>query len=363
MSSKEERTVFWHKDGYLRLIDQRKLPKVATYHNCYTIEDVYVAIKDMYIRGAPAIGLAGAFGMVLASKKIERLNLADVISSLKAAKERLDSARPTAVNLSWATSELISAFEKEFHNTQNIEPEKITSFLLEKAELLADEDVKTNRRMGKFGADLVRSVVKDKSNIRIIHHCNTGSLATVFFGTALGVIFTLDETKSETDNLLVYVDETRPRLQGAKLTTYELKERNIPYRLIADNAAGFLMYKNQVDCILVGADRICRNGDVANKIGTYKLAVCAKENKIPFFVVAPTSTVDLSLPHGDEIEIEERSSTEVTEIEGVQIAAEGTQAFNPAFDITPNKLISAIITENGVCYSPFEDSLSKAKTI
>lgn len=306
----------------------------------------------MHVRGAPAIGATGAFGMCLSAFTSGATESQQLVGELKQAKQVLDGARPTAVNLSWATAQMVALAEKLTEDCAEITVDQLRTVLLAEGTHIATEDVKINKRMAATGVEVV------PSRSRILHHCNTGSLATVYYGTALGVIF---EAAVQGKCPFVYVDETRPRLQGAKLTAYELLERKIDMKLIADSAAGYLMYTNKVDLCLVGADRVCANGDVANKIGTYKVAVCAKENGVPFYPVVPTSTIDLSLKHGSEIVVEERSSEEVTKIEGTWIAPVNCPVFNPAFDITPHRYVTGIITEEGICYPPFNLSLRKAK--
>ena len=271
-----------------------------------------------------------------------------LLNDLHRAKEVLDAARPTAVNLSWATARLLELAEHLVLPNMD----DVRSSLLAEAEALADEDVEINRRMGFHGAE----VIPDGANL--LHHCNTGALATVDFGTALGVIYACQEQGKQ---IHVWVDETRPRLQGARLTAWELMRAEVPMHLIADNAAGHLMRTGQVDVVIFGSDRTAANGDVANKIGTYKLAVCAKENGIPVYAVVPTSTVDLNLATGDEIPIEERGAEEVTHIGAENIAPEGVPVYNPAFDVTPHRYITGIVTEEGICYPPFTESLRQAK--
>lgn len=341
------RTVFW-EDNKTKMIDQRLLPAEFVIAEWSTVQEVANSITEMYVRGAPAIGAAGAYGMVLAANNSGALNRDDLLSDLRSAKEQLDRARPTAVNLMWATQRILDLAE----HTVLPNLDDIRSTLLAEAEALADQDVEINRRMGYNGAE----VVPDGANI--LHHCNTGSLATVDFGTALGVIYACHEQGKK---IHVWVDETRPRLQGARLTAWELMNAEIPMHLIADNAAGHLMRTGQVDVVVFGSDRTAANGDVANKIGTYKLAVCAKENGIPVYAVVPTSTVDLNLATGDEIPIEERGEDEVSQIGLRDIAPKGVPVYNPAFDVTPHRYITGIVTEEGICYPPFTDSLRKAK--
>ncbi|MBV7332882.1 S-methyl-5-thioribose-1-phosphate isomerase [Chloroflexi bacterium TSY] len=341
------RTVFW-EDNKVKMIDQRLLPGEFVIAEWETVDQVAASITQMYVRGAPAIGATGAYGMVLAAHNSAAIERDNLLIELSSAKEILDAARPTAVNLSWATTRLLELAKQTV--LPNIDD--IRSALLAEAEALADEDVEINRRMGFNGA----AIIPDGANI--LHHCNTGSLATVDFGTALGVIYACQEQGKK---IHVWVDETRPRLQGARLTAWELMRAEVPMHLIADNAAGHLMRTGQVDVVIFGSDRTAANGDVANKIGTYKLAVCAKENGIPVYAVVPTSTVDLNLANGDEIPIEERGPEEVTQIGQRQIAPDDVPVYNPAFDVTPHRYITGIVTEEGICYPPFTESLRQAK--
>jgi methylthioribose-1-phosphate isomerase len=341
------RTIWW-QDGQVKMIDQRLLPLQFEIVSYSDYRAVATAITDMVIRGAPAIGAAGGYAMALAAQQSPASDRDSLLADLRAAKELLDAARPTAVNLAWATQRLLDlAANLALPNVDDIR-----SALLAEAERLADQDVAINRRMGANGA----AVVPQGANI--LHHCNTGSLATVDYGTALGVVRAAWE---QGNPIHVWVDETRPRLQGARLTAWELMQAGIPMHLIADNAAGYLMRAGKVDVVLFGADRIAANGDVANKIGSYKLAVLAKENGIPCYSVAPTSTVDLNTPTGDDIPIEERSWEEVAVVDGVQIAPDGVPVYNPAFDVTPHRYLTGIVTEEGICYPPFGVSLRRAK--
>ncbi|MGD2104648.1 MAG: S-methyl-5-thioribose-1-phosphate isomerase [Anaerolineae bacterium] len=339
------RSIEWH-DGKVRMIDQRLLPASFRMLECASHREVAEAIQDMAIRGAPAIGAAAAFGMALAARESEAESRGELLSDLRGAAETLKSARPTAVNLSWALSRMIRRAESSTTSTG------IREALLEAAQALADEDVEINRQLGKHGAALVQD------GDTILHHCNTGALATVDYGTALGVIRTAHEQGKK---IHVLVDETRPRLQGARLTTWELRQLGIPFTLIADNAAGHFLRSAQVDVVLVGADRVAANGDVANKIGTYKLALAAQDNGIPFYPCVPTSTVDLSLTSGDDIPIEERPADEITSItfRGEPAAPEGVDVANPAFDVTPHRYVTGIVTENGIAYPPFRHNLRK----
>ncbi len=346
------RTVYW-QDGKVKMIDQRLLPGEEVIAEFATVAEVARSISEMYVRGAPAIGATAAYGMALAANVSDATDSGDLLNDLRLAKDTLDAARPTAVNLSWATRRLLSLAEEIAANKPSSEGSvaDLRSALLAEAEALADEDITINRRMGYNGA----AVVPDGANL--LHHCNTGSLATVDFGTALGVIYACHEQGKQ---IHVWVDETRPRLQGARLTAWELMRAEVPMHLIADNAAGHLMRTGQVDVVVFGADRVAANGDVANKIGTYKIAVVARENGIPVYCVAPTSTVDLDLPDGDHIPIEERGDEEVVEIGARSIAPANVPVYNPAFDITPNRYVTGIVTEEGICYPPFKQSLRTA---
>jgi len=342
------RTVDWY-DGGVRLIDQRLLPgrlEQPIYHDYVAVAR---AITDMVVRGAPAIGATAAFGLALAGFQSQAGDRLALRRDLEQAAAVLRQARPTAVNLSWALERLMRVAAGEDLNTAD----DVRQALLAEAQKLADEDVALNRRMGFNGAALV------EDGDTILHHCNTGALAAVDFGTALGVVFAAQE---QGKRVHVLVDETRPRLQGARLTAWELDQHNIPYEIIADGAAGHFLRRGQVNLCLVGADRVAANGDVANKIGTYSLAVVAHENGVPFYTVSPTSTVDLSLRDGDQIPIEERSPDEVLglQVGGAAVAPAGARARNPAFDVTPHRYLTGIVTENGVVRPPYHKNLPRA---
>jgi methylthioribose-1-phosphate isomerase len=332
------------------MIDQRLLPGEFVVATFATVPEVARSIREMYVRGAPAIGATGAYGMVVAAQSSQAEDAEALLDALRAAKATLDDARPTAVNLSWATARMLESAEGLA--AMGMAPAALVEALLAEAEALANEDVDINRRMGFHGAE----VIPDGANL--LHHCNTGTLAAVDFGTALGVIYACQE---QGKSIHVWVDETRPRLQGARLTAWELMRAEIPMHLIADNAAGHLMRTGKVDVVIFGADRVAANGDVANKIGTYKISVVARENGIPVYAVVPTSTIDLNLPDGDHIPIEERDATEVTHVGATVIAPEGVPVYNPAFDVTPYRYLTGIVTEEGICYPPFEVSLRRAK--
>jgi len=343
------RTIEWdYERNLVKMIDQRKLPTVFEMAEFTDYNEVAVAIREMYIRGAPAIGAAAGFGMALAARQSNATNRKDLLRDLEAAAEVLRKTRPTAVNLFWALERALRvATDEELENV-----DEVRQAILDEAQRLADEDVEINKRMAKNGAALV------KEGDTILHHCNTGSLATVDWGTALGVVRMANE---QGKNIHVLLDETRPRLQGARLSAWECEQYNIPYTIIADNAAGHYMRTGQVDIVFVGSDRTAANGDVANKIGTYKLGVVAKENGIPFFPVVPTSTVDLNLPTGDDIPIEERDPDEITGLTlfGRPVAPVGAKVGNPAFDVTPHKYVTGIVTEHSVVYPPFDINLRR----
>lgn len=342
------RTVFWDYDrDVMKMIDQRLLPWELVVPEYTTYQAVAEAIRDMVVRGAPAIGAAAAFGMVLAARQSTAADRLALLRDLEEAGRYLEAARPTAVNLAWAVRRLLRVAANEELESVH----EVREALLVEAQRLADEDVALNRRMGFHGAELI------SDGDTILHHCNTGALATVDWGTALGVVFAAHE---QGKRVHVLVDETRPRLQGARLTAWELQQRGIAFDLIADNAAGHFMRRGHVDIALVGSDRTAANGDVANKIGTYQVAVLAKENGVPFYPVVPTSTIDLDLATGDLIPIEERGMDEVLQVIDQSIAPAGITARNPAFDVTPHRYVTGIVTEAGIVYPPFEKNLRAA---
>lgn len=344
------RTVFWDYDrNTVRLIDQRLLPFEFVVAEFEDYRQVARAISEMYVRGAPAIGATAAFGMALASRQSSARDGEALYADLCDAAEHLNEARPTAVNLAWATGRQLRLAESYMDRPAD----EARRSLLVAAQQIADDDVELNRRMGFNGAELI------SDGDTILHHCNTGALAAVDWGTALGVVFAAHEQGKK---IHVLVDETRPRLQGARLTAWELQQRGISFDLIADNAAGHFMRTGQVDIVLVGSDRTAANGDVANKIGTYKLAVVANENGIPFYPVVPTSTVDLNLASGDLIPIEERPPEEVLNAIDRPLAPDGITALNPAFDVTPHRYVTGIVTEAGIVYPPFVKHLYEAVT-
>ena len=331
------KAVQWASDR-LRLIDQTRLPLEEAYLELRDYRQVASAIKEMRVRGAPAIGMAAAYGLVLGAHGIEAQNKEDFLNQLAQVKEELAATRPTAVNLFWALERLWRVVEGE------ADPTHIKSRLLEEAERMQVEEEASERRLSEYGAELILD------GATVLTHCNAGALATVGYGTALGAIRMAHEKGKK---VRVYADETRPRLQGARLTAWELQRLGIPVTVIADVAAGSLLARGLIDCVMVGADRIASNGDTANKIGTYPLAVLAMENGVPFYVAAPLSTIDLSLGSGSEIPIEERPAEEVTHIGGQRIPPEGVEVANPAFDVTPHQYITAIITERGVVREPY----------
>jgi methylthioribose-1-phosphate isomerase len=332
------------QDDTLLFIDQRRLPWEEVSFPASTAQKVAQAIREMVVRGAPAIGIAAAIGLYLGIKDYKGDDPQGFFSLLKETKDLLASTRPTAVNLIWALDRM-----ERIAVQSPLPMGKLKKRLRAEVLRIWKEDVNANRRIGVLGADLFSSPVN------ILTHCNAGALATGGYGTALGVIRTLHERALMK---LVLVDETRPLLQGARLTAWELHKEGIPHRLITDNMAGHFMTKGLVDAVVVGADRIGANGDVANKIGTYTLAVLAEKHGIPFYIAAPISTLDLSTPSGDAIPIEERREGEVTSLGGLRICPEGTKAFNLAFDVTPGNLVTAIITEKGVAQPPYPISLS-----
>ncbi len=344
------RTVFWDDaTNQLKMIDQRLLPGELTIRSFESSEAVADAIANMTVRGAPAIGAAAAFGVALAAINANTRDLDQLKKEINQQADLLINTRPTAVNLSWAVNRMLG---NTAHYSGDIDG--LREMLLNTANQIADEDVAANKRMAAFGADLI------DDGDHIVHHCNTGALAVVDWGTALGVIRTAFE---QGKNIHVFVDETRPRLQGARLTAWELGEYGIPYDIITDSASGHLMRTGQVQKVLFGADRVASNGDIANKIGTYMLALAAYDNGIPAYSVFPTSTIDFSLKSGDQIEIELRDASEVMDIQinHQQVVPDGATAHNPAFDVTPNRLISACITEKGVVYPPYFTNLSAIK--
>jgi len=338
-------TIEWY-GKYVRMIDQRKIPAKLEWYICRGYKDVIKAIEKMVIRGAPAIGVAAAMGLALGANSIRTRSDTDFRRRFKKMGNDMAKARPTAVNLRWAVDRMCRFVEEMSERPV----EDIKKALRRESEKVLAEDIEINRRMGKNGSRLIRQ------KATVLTHCNAGSLATGGYGTALGVIRAAHEAGK---NVQVIADETRPWFQGLRLTAFELMEDKIPVTVIADSAAGSLMRRKMVDLIITGADRIAANGDVANKIGTYHLAILAKENKIPFYVAAPLSTIDLSIKNGDMIPVEERKSQEVSHFRNVEIGPPGVKTFNPAFDVTPSKYVSAIITEKGIIRPPFRSEIRK----
>ncbi len=346
------RTVEWSDEQVgLKLIDQRLLPgefKVNLYQDYL---QVISAIQDMVVRGAPAIGVTAAFGLALAAFQSRASQPSALLADVRNAAAQLRQARPTARNLAWALEQVLQSVEAR----EAVSAGDLRIAILAKAQELADDDIRINQQMARFGATLI------DDGDTIIHHCNTGALAAVDWGTALGVIRMAYE---QGKRIHVLVDETRPRLQGARLTAWELGQYGIPYHIISDNAAGYFLHTGQAHKVFFGADRVAANGDVANKIGTYMLSLAAHDNHAPVYAVVPTSTIDLSLPHGGLIPIEERDPAEVLNLQvaGQPVTPAGAAARNPAFDVTPSRLLSAIITEKGIVYPPFDQNLVQMVT-
>jgi methylthioribose-1-phosphate isomerase len=345
------RPVRWRGDAVV-ILDQRSLPHREEYLECRAVEEIAAAIRDMAVRGAPVLGVTAAYGVALAAATAagRGLDPVDVLEQARRAGEALKSTRPTAVNIAWAVGRVLEAAAME----QGSAGSRLADVLLAEARRIEDEDAEACTAIGAAGAELI----PDPANV--LTHCNTGMLCTAGIGTAQGVILTAHRAGKRVH---VWVDETRPVLQGARLTAWELGRLGVPRTLVADGAAGSLLAGGKVDVVIVGADRVARNGDVANKIGTYPLAVVARRHGIPFYVAAPASTVDLTTASGTEIVVEERDPAEVTAPFGVQVASPGTPAANPAFDVTPGVLVSAIVTERGVIRPPFEESLRRAATV
>jgi len=344
------KTLEWTDSG-VRFIDQRKLPTEETYVTCATYEEVAEAIRNMTVRGAPAIGVAAAMGIALGARDAEAGHVSELRRAFDQICEVIGETRPTAVNLFWA----IRRMQQKFEACAELPVDHIRHALITEAQRMYVEDIAANEAMGRHGATLM------PSSGGVLTHCNAGALATCGYGTALGVIRAAVEAGKK---LQVYADETRPFLQGSRLTAWELMKDGIPTTVISDNMAGAMMKQGKIGAVVVGADRIAANGDVANKIGTYTVAVLAKEHGIPFYVAAPFSTVDLETPDGSKIPIEQRSTREVTHIAGKAIAPEGVKVENPAFDVTPAKYVAAIITERGIARAPYEQSLRQlAETV
>src|SRR5438874_4565213 len=342
-------SVQWLTGGTVRLIDQTVLPGRLEYVDCGTVEKLAMCIRTLKVRGAPAIGVAAAYGLCLAAKNSLSSDVAGLLVDLHEAADVLRSTRPTAVNLSWALDEVLRAAEQEAAHSG--EYDDVRAAVRAAAERIDRDNREGNRRMGLLGSELLRD------GMNVLTHCNTGPLAAGGIGSALGLIYT---AHCQGKRLHVWVGETRPLLQGARLTTWELKQWGVPCTLIADNMAASLMAEGRVDAVLVGADRIAANGDTANKVGTYGLAVLADAHKIPLYVAAPTSTFDLSIPNGGGIKIEQRHPDEITHHGEKRYTPEGVAVHNPAFDVTPNRLISAIISESGISRQPYNETLKQA---
>lgn len=335
-----------YKENTLILIDQTRLPSEEVYVECRDYRSVASAIKNMVVRGAPAIGVAAAFGMALGAKGLNATDFEDFYNQIEEIGKVLADTRPTAVNLFWA----IERVKKLIRDNRGLKIDPLKELIEKEAIRIMEEDIAICKRMGDYGEKLI----EDGDNV--LTHCNAGALATAGYGTALGVIRSAQKSGKK---IKVFVDETRPFLQGARLTAWELHKDNIPVNLITDNMAGYFMKKGDIDKVVVGADRIASNGDVVNKIGTYTVAILAREHKIPFYVAAPVSTLDMSVDSGDDIPIEERNTDEITHFSGKRVAPAGIKVINPAFDITPHWLIDAIITEKGIIRAPYDRNLRK----
>ncbi len=339
------KTLEWTDEG-VRFIDQTKLPTEEVYVTCKDYEEVATAIRDMIVRGAPAIGVAAAMGIALGVRDAEGDHVAELRRQFDQICDTMGETRPTAVNLFWA----IRRMQDRFQEVSDLPVPQIKQALITEAQRMYVEDIAANEAMGKHGAVLL------PSSGGVLTHCNAGALATCGYGTALGVIRAAVESGKK---IHVFADETRPFLQGSRLTAWELTKDNIPTTVISDNMAGVMMRQGKIGAVIVGADRIAANGDVANKVGTYTVAILAKEHGIPMYVAAPWSTVDLDTPDGSKIPIEQRSAREVTHIAGKQMTPNGVRIENPAFDVTPNQYVTAIITERGVAKAPYGESLKK----
>jgi methylthioribose-1-phosphate isomerase len=349
MEMKEYVTTIEYKEGKLILIDQRKLPAEHTYFSCSDYKDVEFAIRDMVVRGAPAIGATAAYGFYMAAREFsEREDRKNFFEKLSEAESFLDNARPTAVNLKWALRRMYREAEKMADKPMS----ELLSHLKKTAGRIKEEDIEINRKLSAYGNEIV------PEHATILTHCNTGALATAGWGTALGVI---KEAVASGKDIFVYADETRPRLQGAKLTAWELMQAGIPSKLIGDSVAATLIRDGRIDCVILGADRIAANGDVCNKIGTFMLSVICKTYGVPFYSAAPVSTIDFDMPSGDQIPIEQRDPSEVTHIQGLAIAPEGMDVYNPAFDVTPHQHVTGIITEAGIIREPYREQIAKLR--
>ncbi len=334
------------RDDHLRILDQTYLPNREVYSDIRDVGRIWEAIKKLRVRGAPAIGIAAAYGLYLGIRELPENTFQSFWVEVERIAEYLETARPTAVNLHWALNRIKTTIQA--HKDKEIE--EIKEIVLETAKTIHDEDKRTCKKIGENGVETV------SKNAKILTHCNTGSLATGQYGTALSVIF---HAHQEGKDIQVWVDETRPLLQGSRLTSWELMNAEIPMKLITDSTAGSLMRRGEVDMVIVGTDRVAANGDTANKIGTYPLAVLAHENNIPFYVAVPLSTIDMELDNGDEIPIEEREEEEIASFNGSRVAPKKVETYNPAFDVTPHKYITAFITEKGIIEPPFDENFKK----
>lgn len=343
------RSIEW-KNNRLRLLDQRQLPASTTYCEYTDYREVAQAIQDMVVRGAPAIGVTAAFGLAIAARQSTATTPDAFLTDLKIAGDHLIEARPTAVNLSWAVAHLLKLAADAITSDPARDIPSLQQMLLAEAQALWQADIEVCKQLGSYA----QALIPDSANV--IHHCNTGSLAAVDYGTALGIVRVAHEQGKQ---IHVFLDETRPRLQGASLSAYEMKAYGIPHTVIVDGASGYVMKTRQIAACLVGCDRVAANGDTANKIGTYNLALVARAHNVPFYVACPTSTLDMTLSSGQEIKIEERANTEITQVKGQQITPDDTPVFNPAFDITPAEYISALITEKGIVYPPYKENLQQ----
>lgn len=340
------KSIEWRDPATLRMLDQRKLPTETVYNDYANYADLAQAIKDMVTRGAPAIAISASYGLAITALRSDVGDVDALRLELATAMKVLRASRPTAVNLFWAMDRMEVLIAKPELDSVDA----LKDAVMAEAHMIAEEDVEINKSIGRNAMPLVPQGAK------IIHHCNTGSLATMDYGTALGIIRMAHE---EGKDVFALLDETRPRLQGGRLSAYELKEQCVPFMVIADGASGYYMRTLGIDLCVVGADRVAANGDTANKIGTYNLAVVAHENNVPFYVAAPTTTIDMETKHGDEIEIEERPTSEITHFRNCQITPDDIKVGNPAFDVTPSKYITAIVTEKGIVYPPFDENLAK----
>jgi methylthioribose-1-phosphate isomerase len=338
-------TMRW-REGCVELVDQTLLPSELIYKDCRNVEEIAEAIESLRVRGAPAIGIAGAFGVVLGAEEIREEKQEVFLQELEKKFERLAATRPTAVNLFWALGRMRRVLEQR--RTGSVE--EIRRCLLEEALKIQEEDKAICRKMGFNGAELI------EDGMTVLTHCHAGGLATADFGTALGVIYA---AKQQGKKVRVFADETRPLLQGARLTAWELMQNGIEVTLISDSMAAWVMSRGTIDCVLVGADRVARNGDVANKIGTYGVAISARAHGIPFYVAAPFSTIDRNLPGGEDIPIEERSPEEITSLAGRRIAPESVHVYNPAFDVTPHTYVTAIVSEMGIARAPYAEAFDR----